>query len=58
MSNFYCPHCGALCENSSRGYTSGCEHFPPDINKGGFPVKNRRWHRRQYKKAKKIKDEE
>lgn len=31
MSNFYCEKCGALCADSEKGYTSGCEHYPPDI---------------------------
>lgn len=31
MSNFNCEHCGALCCDSERGYTTGCEHYPPDV---------------------------
>ena len=31
MSNFHCDKCGAYCEDSPRGFTSGCEHYPPDI---------------------------
>ena len=31
MSSFYCGKCGALCLDSERGYTSGCEHYPPDV---------------------------
>lgn len=31
MSNFQCEHCGAICCDSERGYTTGCEHYPPDI---------------------------
>lgn len=31
MSNFNCEHCGAICCDSERGYTTGCEHYPPDI---------------------------
>ena len=31
MSNFNCEKCGAYCADSERGYTTGCEHYPPDI---------------------------
>ncbi len=31
MSNFQCEHCGAMCCDSPAGYTTGCEHYPPDI---------------------------
>ena len=54
MSNFYCPECGALCLDSPRGYTTGCKHYPPDINKGGFPVKNKSYHKRQCKRKSKL----
>lgn len=31
MSNFKCEKCGADCLDSDRGYTTGCEHYPPDL---------------------------
>ena len=30
MSSFYCETCGAECLYSPRGYTTECEHYPPD----------------------------
>ena len=58
MSSFYCDICGALCKDSPVGYTTGCEHYPPDINKAGFPVKNKSYHRRNYRKMKKDKKDD
>ena len=52
MSNFICEHCGALCYDTPEGYISGCEHYPPDINKAGLKVKNKTYYRRGYKKGK------
>ncbi|MFA5753366.1 MAG: hypothetical protein WC910_09880 [Bacteroidales bacterium] len=31
MSSFYCEHCGALCSDTPRGYVTGCEHYPVDV---------------------------
>lgn len=31
MSSFYCELCGAACLDSERGYITGCEHYPADI---------------------------
>lgn len=31
MSSFNCDKCGAPCLDSPNGYTTGCEHYPPDI---------------------------
>jgi hypothetical protein len=31
MSNFACDKCGAICCDSPAGYTTGCEHYPPDL---------------------------
>ena len=58
MSSFYCDICGASCKDSTVGYNTGCEHYPPDINKAGFPVKNKSWHRRNYRKMKKDKKDD
>ncbi len=33
MSSFNCEHCGAPCLDSPAGYTTGCEHYPPDVPK-------------------------
>lgn len=38
MSNFQCEHCNAICLDSERGYTTGCEHYPPDVE----PASSRR----------------
>ena len=39
MSSFYCEKCGALCSDSEIGYTTGCEHYPADIDKNGHFIK-------------------
>jgi hypothetical protein len=31
MSSFNCEVCGAACLDSPRGYTTGCEHYPADV---------------------------
>lgn len=44
MSNFFCEACGAYCEDTPRGYVTGCEHYPPDLFKClhcGFESGNR-----------------
>lgn len=28
MSSFQCEKCGAVCTDSPKGYTTGCEHYP------------------------------
>lgn len=33
MSNFSCEKCGATCSDTKQGYITGCEHYPPDIQK-------------------------
>lgn len=56
MSNFFCDKCGAICQDSDRGYISGCEHYPPDIKPlpgFGFELDiessgSRRWYMDQY----------
>lgn len=31
MSSFYCEKCGALISDSEKGYLTGCEHYPVEI---------------------------
>ena len=30
MSNFICEQCGVIQYDSETGYTSGCQHYPPE----------------------------
>ena len=39
MSSFYCEKCGAPCLDSEIGYTTGCEHYPADIDEDGHFIK-------------------
>ena len=32
MSNFACEYCGVICYDTPRGYVTGCEHYPADID--------------------------
>jgi len=32
MSSFACKYCGARCHHTKRGYISGCEHYPTDVD--------------------------
>ena len=31
MSNFACDKCGVTCQDTPRGYITGCEHYPPNV---------------------------
>ncbi len=33
MSNFICEKCGKPCFDSPLGYVTGCEHYPPDMQR-------------------------
>ena len=33
MSNFICEKCGKHCIDSPLGYVTGCEHYPPDMQR-------------------------
>ena len=55
MSNFNCEQCGIPSVDSSRGYISGCKHYPPDspVKAFGFIydlelMRSRRWSTDQY----------
>jgi len=41
MSNFKCEKCGAICSDTEKGYVTGCEHYPADVenNKPVFCLK-------------------
>lgn len=30
MSNFACDKCGCVCGDTTAGYITGCQHYPPD----------------------------
>jgi|GEM_PF-1441667 len=53
MSNFICEKCGAICQDTPKGYVTGCSHYPPDrpIKGFGMTFMNgiiRRWHHDKY----------
>lgn len=31
MSTFSCEKCKKICYDTNRGYITGCEHYPPDV---------------------------
>lgn len=31
MSTFQCDKCGAVCIDTPQGYTTGCEHYPVEV---------------------------
>lgn len=32
MSTFICEKCNKTCHDTSRGYVTGCKHYPPDVS--------------------------
>ena len=38
MTSFYCEQCGVVCTDSPGGYTTGCEHYPPDVEATKLPA--------------------